>query len=222
MTPEDLIELYADAPDSPALAGLGDVDWAAVEHAEGPADDVPALLRAAASGDPFHREFAWELLAETVCHQGTVYPASAAVVPFLYRLLGDDDVPDRSSAAELLALIADGRSYLAVHAATPEEAAVHERIAAENGSTLAADLARELADVAAARWAVGERLDLLCPYLRDPAPPVRRAVAVAVGHYPEAAARLFPDLEAADRAERHRSVRQALRDAIDRLTRGGT
>jgi hypothetical protein len=70
-------------PDPPALAGLGAVDWSAVEHAHGPATDVPALLCAAVSHDPDHRGFAWPLLCETVWHQGTVYPASATVVPLL-------------------------------------------------------------------------------------------------------------------------------------------
>jgi hypothetical protein len=95
MTPDDLVELYSSAPDPPALAGLSDVDWSAVEHAHGPATHVPALLRAVVSDDPDHQDFAWELLFETVWHCGTVYPASAVVVPFLYRLLQADGVPDR-------------------------------------------------------------------------------------------------------------------------------
>jgi hypothetical protein len=222
MTPDDLVEMYQSAPDPPALMGLGEVDWAAVEHAHGPATDVPALLRAAVSDDPDDRDFAWELLFETVWHQGTVYPASAAVVPFLYRLLEAGGVPDRSAAAHLLAAIADGRSYLAVHATNPESAAIHERMAAENGSTLAADLAREVADVAAARRAVGTRLDLLYPYLRDPEPVIRAKVAVAIGHYPEVAARWLPDLEAAHRDEPDEYTREALGDVIERLTRRGT
>jgi hypothetical protein len=201
MTSTELRELYKSAPDPPWLPGLSAVDWSAVKHAHGPATDIPALLRAAVSDDPDHRDFAWQLLAETVWHQGTVYSASATVVPFLYRLLEADGVSDPWQAAQLLADIADGRSYLAVHATTPETVAIHERISAENGSTFTADLARELEDVAAARQAVGARLDLLVPYLRDPKPFVRASVAVAIGHYPEVAAGLGPDLEAALREE---------------------
>jgi hypothetical protein len=219
MTPDDLVELYEPAPDPPALTGLSAADWSAVEHAHGPATDVPALLRAAVSDDPDHRDFAWQLLFETVWHQGTVYPASAAVVPFLYQLLEADGVPDRSSAAQLLAAIADGHSYLACHATTPQSVAIHERIAAGNGSTLAADLARELADVAAARRAVGTRLELLVPFLRDPVPHIRAMVAVAIGHFPEIAARLLPDLEAAHRDEPDESTRGVLGEVIGRLTR---
>jgi hypothetical protein len=141
-------------------------------------------------------------------------------VPFLYRLLEADGVPDRSAAARLLAALADGHSYLACHATTPESVAIHEQIAAENGSTLAADLARELADVAAARRAVGTRLELLYPYLRAPEPHVRASVAVAIGHYPEVAARLLPDVEAALRDEPEEYVRAALRGIIERAGPG--
>ena len=220
MTPDDLVEMYESAPDPPALAGLSEVDWSAVEHAHGPADDVPALLRAAMSEDPNDRDFAWELLFETVWHQGTVYPASATVVPFLYRLLEADGELDRSSAALLLASIADGQSYLACHATTPESKAIHERMATENGSTLAADLARELADVEAARRAVGTRLDLLYPFLRDPEPHIRGSVAVALGHYPEVAAQRLPELQAALRDEPEEFVRAALQNVIEHAGRG--
>src|SRR5262249_19006896 len=132
MTSNELRELYESAPDPPWLQGLSAVDWSAVEHAHGPATDVPALLRAAVSDDPGHRDFAWELLFETVWHQGTVYTASATVVPFLFRLLEADGVPDQSVAAQLLASIADGHSYLACHATTPESVAIHERLSAES------------------------------------------------------------------------------------------
>lgn len=229
MTSNELRELYESAPDPPWLEGLSTVDWSAVEHAHGPATDVPALLRAAVSDDPDHRDFAWELLFETVWHQGTVYSASATVVLFLFRLLEADGVPGQSVAAQLLASIADGHSYLAVHAATPESLAIQERISAKRGSTLAADLARELEYVATARRAVGAQLDLLCPYLRDPEPFVRSCVAVAIGHYPEVAAELGPELEAALRAvpEEHvpdeqalEHVRALLRELIERAGRG--
>src|SRR5687768_15723996 len=108
MTPEDLVATYEFAPDPPALAGLSEVDWSAVEHAHGPATDIPAMLRATMSDNPKHRDFAWALLFETVWHQGTIYSASAAVVPFLHRQLKADGFLDQSSAAQLLAAITDG------------------------------------------------------------------------------------------------------------------
>ncbi|MCZ2343506.1 MAG: hypothetical protein LC104_17190, partial [Bacteroidales bacterium] len=212
--------MYQFAPDPPALTGLGDVDWCAVTHAHGPATDVPALLRAAVSDDPDHRDFAWDLLFETVWHQGTVYPASATVVPFLYQLLEADEVPDRSMAALMCASIADGHSGLACHATTSQSVAIFERIAAEKGSTLAAELARELADVAVARQAVGTRLDLLYEYLRHPEPHIRASVAAAIDHYPEIAARLLPDLEVAVRDEPEEYIQAILRRVIEHAEPG--
>ena len=214
MTPRDLVESYEAAADPPILAGVGDVDWSAVTHAHGPATDVPALLRAAVSDDLDHRDFAWQLLFETVWHCGTVYPATAKVVPFLYRLLENDDVPDQWQAALLLASIADGDSYLAVHATDPQSVAIFEQIAAERGSTLAEDMARELTDVDAARQAVRTQLDLLYPYLRDPEPNIRASVAIAIGHYPDIVTRLLADLTAALRDEPDEEVQDVLRRII--------
>lgn len=69
--------------------GIDDIDWATLTHAYGPADDIPALLRAAGSGDAAEREAALEELVSSLCHQGSVYPATAAAVPFVARLALD-------------------------------------------------------------------------------------------------------------------------------------
>ncbi|MEU0662599.1 HEAT repeat domain-containing protein [Streptomyces lavendulocolor] len=71
------------------LDGIDDIDWAALEHAYGPADDVPDLLRAAGSPDPGARAGALDELYPTLCHQGSVYSATAAAVPFVARLALD-------------------------------------------------------------------------------------------------------------------------------------
>lgn len=218
LTPEDLVGMYESAPDAPSLEGLSAVDWSAVRHAYGPATDVPALLRAFVSDVPDHREFACQLLFQTIWHQGTVYEATAAAVPFLYGLLEADGVPDKSSVAHLLATIANGHSYLECHANTPRMAATWESILAKDGKTLDAELARELGHVAASKREVARKLDVLYPYLRDPEPEIRRSVAVAVGCFPEIAARLLPDLQAAHRDEPDEYAREALGEVIERLT----
>jgi hypothetical protein len=56
------------------------------------------------------------------------------------------------------------------------------------------------------------------PDLRDPEPYIRAMVAVAIGRYPEVAARLLPDLEAAHRDEPDESARETLREVIERIT----
>ncbi|MER5931366.1 hypothetical protein [Streptomyces sp. NPDC002054] len=68
------------------LHGLDDHPWHATSHAYGPADDLPDLLRALASGDPDTVEAAVSELYGNVIHQGTVYAASVEAVPWLARL----------------------------------------------------------------------------------------------------------------------------------------
>ncbi|QSR30891.1 hypothetical protein CFI00_10370 [Nocardioides sp. S5] len=52
-------------------------DWGVLEHAYGPAGDVPDLL-AAAERSGTEPGSAWDELWSRLCHQGTVYPASHA------------------------------------------------------------------------------------------------------------------------------------------------
>ncbi|WP_405846998.1 hypothetical protein OG211_05060 [Streptomyces niveus] len=68
------------------LDGIDDIDWSALTHAYGPADDIPALLRAAGSPDAARRDPALDELISSLCHQGSIYPATAAAVPFIARL----------------------------------------------------------------------------------------------------------------------------------------
>ncbi|MGW4027936.1 hypothetical protein ACWEFL_01235 [Streptomyces sp. NPDC004838] len=85
--------------------GIDEVDWAALEHAYGPAEDVPGLLHGLASADPEMRELALDGLYATVHHQGDVYDATLACIPFLLELAGDPSVPDRGGIVELLTSI---------------------------------------------------------------------------------------------------------------------
>ncbi|MFJ1652924.1 hypothetical protein ACIOC2_16275 [Streptomyces sp. NPDC088337] len=64
-------------------AELDGVQWHALTHAYGSAEDVPGLIRALYQGD---EEVAGEAIYElygNIHHQGTVYPASAPAVSFL-------------------------------------------------------------------------------------------------------------------------------------------
>ncbi|WP_337176921.1 hypothetical protein [Paludisphaera sp.] len=97
------------------LEGLDAIDWKALGHAYGPATDVPDQLRALASSDPDARAEALHALFGNICHQGTVYEASAHAVPFLIELLADDSTADRAGVLCLLGELATGSSYLDVH-----------------------------------------------------------------------------------------------------------
>ncbi|MDT0428998.1 HEAT repeat domain-containing protein [Streptomyces salyersiae] len=87
------------------FAGIDEVDWASMEHAYGPADDVPALLRGLASPDPAERESALDGMYGAVHHQGDVYACTLACIPFLFELVVDPGVQDRGSIVELLTSI---------------------------------------------------------------------------------------------------------------------
>ncbi|MQS37533.1 hypothetical protein FFZ77_18440, partial [Streptomyces katsurahamanus] len=87
------------------FGGMDEVDWAALEHAYGPADDVPQMLRGLASEDAAEREAALDGMYGTVHHQGDVYDATLACIPFLVELAADPAVQDRGGIVELLTSI---------------------------------------------------------------------------------------------------------------------
>ncbi|MFD6424506.1 PBS lyase [Streptomyces sp. NPDC060198] len=87
------------------FAGIDEVDWASMEHAYGPADDVPALLAGLASADPAQRERALDGMYGAVHHQGDVYACTLACIPFLFELVADPSVAERGSIVELLTSI---------------------------------------------------------------------------------------------------------------------
>ncbi|MFE6663715.1 HEAT repeat domain-containing protein [Streptomyces sp. NPDC057697] len=87
------------------FAGIDEVDWASMEHAYGPAGDVPAMLRGLASADAAEREAALDGMYGAVHHQGDVYACTLASIPFLFELVVDPGIQDRGSIVELLTSI---------------------------------------------------------------------------------------------------------------------
>jgi hypothetical protein len=94
------------------LEGLDAVDWSALTHAYGPAEDVPAMLRQLASGDPAAWVAGIDSLYWTIYHQGTVYDSTPKAVPVLIELLHYREVKCRGRILELLASVARGSSFL--------------------------------------------------------------------------------------------------------------
>jgi hypothetical protein len=88
------------------LEGLEAVNWAALGHAYGSAEDVPEWLRALRSPDPEVRQWAHE--DWNIVHQGTRYSATAPAVPFLVELATAPDTHDRAWLVNLLAYAAVG------------------------------------------------------------------------------------------------------------------
>ncbi|MGW0767669.1 HEAT repeat domain-containing protein [Streptomyces sp. NPDC002676] len=87
------------------FTGIDEVDWASLRHAYGSAEDVPGWLRALASADAAERETALDGLYGALHHQGKVYDATPACVPFLFSLAARETVPDRGGIVELLVSI---------------------------------------------------------------------------------------------------------------------
>ncbi|MFF0772241.1 hypothetical protein ACFYUK_25370 [Nonomuraea wenchangensis] len=77
------------------LTGLDDVSWGDLEHAHGPADDIPGLLRELADGTEEWDEVLDELFGDDLLHQGDCYEATAPALPFLTQLIVADVVPAR-------------------------------------------------------------------------------------------------------------------------------
>jgi hypothetical protein len=90
------------------LEGLDAVNWAALGHAYGSAEDVPWLLRQVRSADSKAREDAVDELCFTIVHQGTRYSATAPAVPFLVELATAPDTHNRARVVNLLAYAAVG------------------------------------------------------------------------------------------------------------------
>lgn len=157
------------------LETLDAIDWKSLTHAYGEASDVPKLIRALASEHASKREGALEGLFSTIWHQGTVYPASAAAVPFLIALAGSDAQGDLAAILELLAHLATGSSYLDAHQH-------FEHFADERASPdFAARVGEELRHVRAAKDAVVRGDAVYARRLGHPDPSVRIAAAYLLG-----------------------------------------
>jgi HEAT repeat protein len=195
LSPDQLVAKYRDIQDESSkktLAGIDSIDWQSLTHAHGAASDVPALLHAALSQEEYDREFAFALLFETVIHQGSVYEATVYTVPFLFQMLQSPSTPDRSTVAFLLACFADG--------------------------TPGTNMDPKYQWVNAAQEAVGKRLELLYPFLANPEPDVRAAIAIALSFYPDFSQETIPLLKKALKSEDDKLTLAEIEKSIGKLT----
>ena len=68
-------------------------NWRELKHAYGSAEDIPEII-SALTADPLSP--AWNDLSSRVCHQGTTYSASPAVLPFLLSIASNWSTTDRA------------------------------------------------------------------------------------------------------------------------------
>ena len=112
------------------LQGVDGEPWADTDGCYSEAvEQFPALLRALASPDPFVRVFALGAIESEIEHQGTTYPATARVVPYLARLLSHPLV-DRRALLATLQSVGEGCSDV-LAAAWPDVFALFSRATPE-------------------------------------------------------------------------------------------
>ncbi|MEU5638794.1 HEAT repeat domain-containing protein [Streptomyces milbemycinicus] len=87
---------------------IEDVDWASLKHAYGAATDVPGILGALRSADVEDRNGAFYDMYGSLCHQGSVYEATAATIPFLVDILLEPGYPDREDLLSFLGDVCHG------------------------------------------------------------------------------------------------------------------
>jgi hypothetical protein len=219
ITPEQLVTKYQNLlsqTNIKALEDINKIDWSNFHHAHGEAVDFPPLFLATFSSNQRDREFSLKLLFETIWHQGTVYEASAYAVPFLFKALESPETPDKAVIAMLLACLADGHSYLDVHALSDDKSEkIWREILTKKNRELEVEVAREIAHVAATRKAVGKGLHLLYPYLRDEN--VSSVVAKALAFYPEHKADVIPLLESALASINDKFAKEEIQSTLEKL-----
>lgn len=217
------------------LEGLDAVDWSSLSHAHGPATDVPQLLRSLLSKDTDVRLEACAELHERIWHQGTVYSASAAVVPFLFELLSrpdncddggtaagranrDDADPQPSAdeiAVSLLGCIATGEGWLQYGIRVDGEETLRNRLVS-HGRSLEDALTEERSALEAIRRGVSAGLQRLLPYLGN-REGLGALVAETLGNFPEHSDWLAPAIDSALASESDEHIRQVLAESRARL-----
>ncbi|MEV6426244.1 hypothetical protein [Nocardia sp. NPDC051463] len=141
------------------FAGLLDIDWSSLQHAYGPAGDVPEILLGFSSEDPCEREIALDRFLGAVHHQGDVYDSTVACLPFLFELITDTSIADRGPVAKLFVSIG-------------------ESAAARDADD--SDKSEKRAPYAQAHLAIQDRAEDFVPLLADRDAEVRSAAAAAL------------------------------------------
>jgi hypothetical protein len=157
------------------LDAIDAVPWAKIEHAYGPAADVPDLIRALTSPDVKVRNDAWYELHGNLWHQGTIYEASAHAVPVFLELLKAPTTPEKNRVLVFIALLFAGRSYWDVH----QHLKITQRLTAKPG--FQQKLETELAWVAATKDAVVKGREIYFALLRSKEVGTQIAAAYLLG-----------------------------------------
>jgi hypothetical protein len=104
---------------------LDNPEWSDLDHAYGPATDIPDLLRELRDFPPAAENTAepYFSLWSSLCHQGSVYMASFAAVPHIVEACQDEPEIAHWSAAQLVVCIEIARLRLIM----PESFKLYEK-----------------------------------------------------------------------------------------------
>ena len=169
------------------FAGLDEIDWHRLEHAYGAADDVPGWLRSLATQED--ESDALMYLSLSLCHQGTVYSASASAVPYLIELLTDKPMQGKEGLLRLLAGMAHGEAYHRQHFLFYSEARRQD-------PSFQRELAEQVVWAERTREAVRRGLPVYLELLTDADPHLRREAAYTLAQLKADATAILPLLYA--------------------------
>ncbi len=196
------------------LESLDTVNWSLLEHAYGPADDVPDLIRALTSPLYETRRRTFRTLYSNIYHQGTVYEATAFTVPFFLELLQEQDVQCKAEILVLLAHLARGYSYIEQHQDLEFTFTKEERSSPE----FAERLRKEQTWVKNAHEAVGKGFSLYLDLLRHADAMIRMSAAYILSCFQEYAARSWPALLSSLRSESDPSAKAGILLSLSALS----
>jgi len=195
------------------LQGVGKVAWSSLKPAYGSAAFVPSLLEQLAASRAIDVDRAWdELNEQALWHQGTVYPATAAAIPFLAAIAAAPTSLRRPRLISYLALLSLGGDvpYSKAGSATAARSSVRASLylfrdiltTPERGLGIAvAELAAALPfDLPDARPTVGRLLEV------ETNPSARRALAGASAMLGDRSPPVLDLLAAAERESRYEGI----------------
>jgi hypothetical protein len=165
------------------FAGLDGIDWHQLEHVYGAADTVPEWLRSLASQED--ESDALTHLSLSLCHQGTVYSASAFAAPFLIELLTNTSMQGKEGVLRLLAGMARGDAYHRQHLS-------HYSEVRKQDPAFQRELAEQVEWAERTREAVRQGLSVYLDLLVDADPHIRMEAAYLLAQLKAAAATILP------------------------------
>jgi HEAT repeat protein len=161
-----------------ALDLPGDVPWGEMNHAYGPASDIPKTLRDLGGPDAKRAKAALRHCTSAVYHQGQVYAVTPYLVPYVWQMVDDPGALKADRLLGLLWTFAGGEEYT--------YAEIVRSLDEENP-----EYARWMLDT---RQAIVAGLLPRLGLLDHPEPAVRQAMLYLVATLAEAADRLVPEL----------------------------